>query len=178
MLIFCSLSSKKLLLKSHFHFESQKACVCNTYYHPLLSNFLKFPEAKRMMKGWKGWAGGQGRGWSRGGWEAVGDQWCWKIKIKCFLFSSYPVKFHVQLKFTLNFLLTFSRWCRIIKSECLYFIFYFNWKIIVSIFQYASISECFTDPIFRNFSVERKKGLKQVVQERKEGKLRERLVIQ
>ena len=48
----------------------------------------------------------------------------------------------------------------------------------MSIFQYASISECFTDLIFRNFSVERKKGLKQVVQERKEGKLRERLVIQ
>ena len=48
----------------------------------------------------------------------------------------------------------------------------------MSIFQYASINECFTDPIFGNYSVERKKGWKRAVQERKEGKLRERLVIQ
>ena len=39
----------------------------------------------------------------------------------------------------------------------------------------ASMNECFTDPIFRNFSVERKKKMREGVQEKK---LRERLVIQ
>ena len=40
------------------------------------------------------------------------------------------------------------------------------------------MNECFTDPIFRNFSVERKKRMREGVQKRKEKKLRERLVIQ
>ena len=42
----------------------------------------------------------------------------------------------------------------------------------------ASMNECFTDLIFRNFSVERKKKMREGVQKRKEKKLRERLVIQ
>ena len=42
----------------------------------------------------------------------------------------------------------------------------------------ASMNECFTDPIFGNFSVERKRKVKQGVRKRKEERLRERLVIQ
>ena len=48
----------------------------------------------------------------------------------------------------------------------------------MSNFQYGSINECFTDPIFRNFSVERKRKIREGVHKRKEEKLRERLVIQ
>ena len=33
------------LQRSNFCCESQKTCVCDAYYHPLLSNFFKFPEA-------------------------------------------------------------------------------------------------------------------------------------
>ena len=40
------------------------------------------------------------------------------------------------------------------------------------------MNECFTDPIFGHFSVERKKAVKQEVRKRKEEQLRERLVIQ
>ena len=40
------------------------------------------------------------------------------------------------------------------------------------------MNECFTDPIFRNFSVERKRAVKDGVRKRKEERLRERLVIQ
>ena len=40
----------------------------------------------------------------------------------------------------------------------------------------ASVNECFTDPIFGNFSVERKKKMREGMQKRKEKKLRERLV--
>ena len=40
------------------------------------------------------------------------------------------------------------------------------------------MNECFTDPIFGNCSVERKKAVKAGVRKRKEEKLRERLVIQ
>ena len=39
----------------------------------------------------------------------------------------------------------------------------------------ASMNECFIDPIFRNFSVERKKKMREGVWKRKE-KLRERLI--
>ena len=39
------------------------------------------------------------------------------------------------------------------------------------------MNECFIDPIFGNFSVERKKKIREGVQKRKEKKLRERLVI-
>ena len=42
----------------------------------------------------------------------------------------------------------------------------------------ASMNECFTDQIFENFSVERKREVRQGVQKRKEKRLRERLVIQ
>ena len=42
----------------------------------------------------------------------------------------------------------------------------------------VSMNECFTDPIFRNFSVERKRAVKDGVRKRKEKWLRERLVIQ
>ena len=42
----------------------------------------------------------------------------------------------------------------------------------------ASMNECFTDPIFGNFSVERKRAVKEGVRKRKEERLRERLVIQ
>ena len=99
----------------------------------------------------------------------VGDQWCCGIKTKCFCFTLTLSYFMFKLKFTLTFLLTFSLWCRIAKSECMYFIFYFN-----SI-NCASMNECFTDPIFRNFSVERKKKMREGVRKRKEKKLRERL---
>ena len=40
------------------------------------------------------------------------------------------------------------------------------------------MNESFTDPIFGNFSVERKRAVKEGVRKRKEKKLRERLVIQ
>ena len=40
------------------------------------------------------------------------------------------------------------------------------------------MNECFTDPIFGNFSVERKTVEKEGARKRKEGRLRERLVIQ
>ena len=40
------------------------------------------------------------------------------------------------------------------------------------------MNESFTDPIFRNFRVERKKAVKAGVRQRKEKELRERLVIQ
>ena len=40
----------------------------------------------------------------------------------------------------------------------------------------ASMNECFTDPILRNFSVERKKKTREGERKRKEKKLRERLV--
>ena len=40
------------------------------------------------------------------------------------------------------------------------------------------MNECFTDPIFGNFSVERKKVVKEGIRKRKEEQLRERLVIQ
>ena len=40
------------------------------------------------------------------------------------------------------------------------------------------MNECFTDPIFRNFSVERERKVKEGVRKRKEERLRERLVIQ
>ena len=40
------------------------------------------------------------------------------------------------------------------------------------------MNECFTDPIFGNFSVERKRKVKEEVIKRKEERLRERLVIQ
>ena len=40
------------------------------------------------------------------------------------------------------------------------------------------MNECFTDPIFGNFRVERKKTVKAEVRRRKEKVLRERLVIQ
>ena len=40
------------------------------------------------------------------------------------------------------------------------------------------MNECFTDAIFGNFSVERKRAVKTGVRKRKEEKLRERLVIQ
>ena len=39
------------------------------------------------------------------------------------------------------------------------------------------MNECFTDPIFRNFSVERKRKVKEGVRKWEE-RLRERLVIQ
>ena len=39
------------------------------------------------------------------------------------------------------------------------------------------MNECFTDPIFGNFSVKRKKAVKAGVRKRKEEQLRERLVI-
>ena len=38
------------------------------------------------------------------------------------------------------------------------------------------MNECFTDPIFGNFSVERKKVVKEGIRKRKEKRLRERLV--
>ena len=40
------------------------------------------------------------------------------------------------------------------------------------------MNECFTDPIFGNFNVERKRAVKEGVRKRKEERLRERLVIQ
>ena len=40
------------------------------------------------------------------------------------------------------------------------------------------MNECFTDPIFGNFSVERKKAVKAGVRRKEEEKLKERLVIQ
>ena len=40
------------------------------------------------------------------------------------------------------------------------------------------MNECFTDPIFGNFRVERKKAVKVGVRRRKEKALSERLVIQ
>ena len=40
----------------------------------------------------------------------------------------------------------------------------------------ASMNECFTNSILRNFSVERKKRTREGVGKRKEKKLRERLV--
>ena len=40
------------------------------------------------------------------------------------------------------------------------------------------MNEYFTDPIFRNFSVERKKAVKEGIRKRKEEWLREMLVIQ
>ena len=40
------------------------------------------------------------------------------------------------------------------------------------------MNECFTDTIFVNFSVERKKAMKEGIRKRKEKQLRERLVIQ
>ena len=40
------------------------------------------------------------------------------------------------------------------------------------------MNECFTDLIFGNFSVERKRVVKEGVQKRKEEALRDRLVIQ
>ena len=42
----------------------------------------------------------------------------------------------------------------------------------------ASMNECFTDLIFGNFSVERKRKIREGVCKRQEEKLRERLVIQ
>ena len=36
--------------RRNFHFESQKTCVCEVYYCPLLSNFFIFPEAAMMNK--------------------------------------------------------------------------------------------------------------------------------
>ena len=56
----------------------------------------------------------------------------------------------------------------------LQFIFYFN-SVRNNC---ASTNECFTDPIFGNFSVERKRAVKERVRKRKEERLRERLVIQ
>ena len=56
----------------------------------------------------------------------------------------------------------------------LYFIFYFN-SVRNNC---ASMNECFTDPIFGNFSVERRRAVKEGVRKRKEERLRERLVIQ
>ena len=40
------------------------------------------------------------------------------------------------------------------------------------------MNECFTDPIFGNFSVEKKRETRQVMQKRTEERLRQRLVIQ
>ena len=40
------------------------------------------------------------------------------------------------------------------------------------------MNECFTDQIFGNFSVERKRAVKEGVRKRKEERLRERLAIQ
>ena len=40
------------------------------------------------------------------------------------------------------------------------------------------MNECFTDPIFGNFSVEKKRETRWVVQKRTEERLRQRLVIQ
>ena len=40
------------------------------------------------------------------------------------------------------------------------------------------MNECFTDPIFGNFSVERKRKVKEEVRKRKEEWLWEKLVIQ
>ena len=40
------------------------------------------------------------------------------------------------------------------------------------------MNECFIDPIFGNFSVERKIAVKEGVRKRKQERLRERLVIQ
>ena len=54
------------------------------------------------------------------------------------------------------------------------FIFYFN-SVQNNC---ASMNECFTDPIFGNFSVEKKRAVKEGVRKRKEERLRERLVIQ
>ena len=42
----------------------------------------------------------------------------------------------------------------------------------------ASMNKCFTDPIFGNFSGERKRQMREGVQKRKEESLRQRLVIQ
>ena len=42
----------------------------------------------------------------------------------------------------------------------------------------ASMNECFTDPIFRHFSVDRRRQMRAGVWKRKEKGLRERLVIQ
>ena len=42
----------------------------------------------------------------------------------------------------------------------------------------ASMNEHVTDPIFGNFSVERKRQMREGVQKRKEERLRQRLVIQ
>ena len=40
------------------------------------------------------------------------------------------------------------------------------------------MNECFTDPIFGNFSAEKKRETRRVVQKRTEERLRQRLVIQ
>ena len=40
------------------------------------------------------------------------------------------------------------------------------------------MNECFTDPIFGNFSVERKRAEKEGVRKRKDERLRPQLVIQ
>ena len=53
--IFCSLLSKKasvgLCGGAIFIANLEKTCVCDAHYCPLLSNFLKFPEAVRRSKG-------------------------------------------------------------------------------------------------------------------------------
>ena len=40
------------------------------------------------------------------------------------------------------------------------------------------MNECFTDPIFGNFSVEKKRETRQVVRKRREERLRQRLGFQ
>ena len=111
-------ASVDLCVGKYFLFWISEPHVCDAYYHPLLSNFFKFPK----KQGWwepkwrrRGGARGQSRGWSGGGWGAVGDQWCWDIKIKVFLLYSNS---HISCSsWSLRWIyLSFSWWCGIAKS--------------------------------------------------------------
>ena len=53
----------------------------------------------------------------------VGDSGVGILKLSTFCLPLTLLFFKFKLKLTLNFLLTFSRWCGIPKSKCTYFIF-------------------------------------------------------
>ena len=121
---FCSLSSTKPLLssvwRSNFCSESQNHVLMMHIIAHFFPIFLKISKEARMTKskrGRGGGAGGQSRGWSGGGWGALGDQWCCGIKIKCFCSNS-----HISCSSWSSswIYLSFSWWCGIAKSECEY----------------------------------------------------------
>ena len=93
-------------------------CILSPTSFQFFENFQK-QWWRKPYRGRGGGAWGWSRGWSEGRWGAVGDQWCCGIRIKCFLLYSNS---HISCSSWSScwIYLSFSWWCGIAKSECVY----------------------------------------------------------